>query len=170
MRAGLINCRAAIDMAIQATTEAQLERAEGRGCAWAMGDIKSAFNYTRKSTVLARLQQKDPNHAHLEGLTRYIQWCYQSREADITWDGEIRTKTSIKSGVPQGSPLSPVLFLIGVAKVFEDADLRIQKEISSHQIKTFSYVDDFNCTARQSPTAPARRGRKTEAITAARKA
>lgn len=47
--------RAAMDMAIQATTEAQLEMAKGKGC---HGNyIKSAFNYTRKDTVLARIHQ-----------------------------------------------------------------------------------------------------------------
>ena len=74
--------KAAIDMAIQATTAAQLEKAKGRGCAWALGDIKSAFYYTRKNTVLARLRQKQPNNTHLEGLARYVHWFYQSQAAD----------------------------------------------------------------------------------------
>ena len=38
--------KSAMDMAIQATTEAQLETAKGKQVAWALGDIKSAFNYT----------------------------------------------------------------------------------------------------------------------------
>ena len=64
--------------------------------------------------------------------------------------------------------LSPVLFLTGVAKALESADLRIQREIASHRIKTYSYVDDFNCTTEQLP--PTRPGTQQEAITAARKA
>ena len=60
------------------------------------------------------------------------------------------------------------MFLIGVAKALESADMRIHKEISSHKIRTYSYVDDFNCTTEALP--PTRPGRQPEAITAARKA
>ena len=45
----------ALDMAIQATTEAQLEIIKGHTCAWALGDIKSAFNYTWKANIMDRL-------------------------------------------------------------------------------------------------------------------
>lgn len=91
------------------------------------------------------------------------------RPTELTWNGEVRATTPTKTGVPQGSPLSPVLVLIGVAGAIENADNRIPHEIPSHQIKTYSYVDDFNCTAR-SKEGRRRRGRGIEAITAARKA
>ena len=104
----------------------------------------------------------------MEGLRRYIHWFYQPRTADLTWDGEIRKQTTIKSDIPQGSPLSPVLFLIWMAKVLESADTRIAREITSHRIRIYSYVDDFNCTTEQNHDAWP--GRRPEAITAARKA
>lgn len=51
------------------------------------------------------------------------------------------------------------------------ADTRILREIPSHSIKVYSYVDDFNCTARESEDQTRRRrGRRPEAITVARKA
>ena len=154
----------AMDMVIQATSEAQLERSRGQACAWALGDIKSAFNYTRKANVIDRLATQKA-----EGLVRYIHWFYQPRMADITWDGETRASAiTIKSGVPQGSPLSPVLFLVGVAKAFDNADMRIQKEITSHRVNIYSYVDDFNCTTEKLPSRHP--GRQPEAITVAKKA
>ena len=93
-----------------------------------------------------------------------------TRQATITWDGEARGTTIIEAGVPQGSPLSPVVFLIAVARALEDADKRIQSEIPTHSVKTYSYsyVDDFNCTARENESRY--RGRKPDAIIAARKA
>ena len=42
--------KSAIDMAIQATTEIQVEKTKGRSCTWAVGDNKSGFNYTRRKT------------------------------------------------------------------------------------------------------------------------
>ena len=58
--------KCAIDMTIQATTEAQMEKAKGKGCSWALGDIKSAFNYTRKENLLAKLGRLEK--ARVEGL------------------------------------------------------------------------------------------------------
>ena len=58
--------------------------------------------------------------------------------------------------------------MIGVARALENADIRIQREITSHKIKVCSYVDDFSCTTEQLPRT--RPGRQQEAITAARKA
>ena len=159
--------RGAIDMAIQATTEAQLEKTKGHSHAWALGDIKSAFNYTRKRNILDRLRENQRDK-DLEGLICYIYWFYQPRTADLTWDGEVRKQTTVKSSIPQGSPLSPVLFLIGAAKALESEDTRIAREITSYKIRVYSYVDDFNCTTEQ--TASHRPGRRPKAITIARKA
>ena len=61
-----------------------------------------------------------------------------------------------------------MIFLIAVAKALEDADLRISREIPTHKVKVYSYVDDFNCTAREKDIRL--RGRKPDTITAARKA
>ena len=61
-----------------------------------------------------------------------------------------------------------MIFLIAVAKVLECADQRITREIPTHRVKIYSYVDDFNCTAREKDTGL--RGRRPDAITAARKA
>ena len=47
-----------MDMVIQATMEAQLEMSRGHSYAWALGDIKSAFNYTKKVNILDRLLDK----------------------------------------------------------------------------------------------------------------
>ena len=155
--------KAAMDMAIQATIEAQLSLNQGKQAAWALRDIKSTFNYVQKDTVL-RLA-KLMGH---KGLTRYIHWFFQPRQAMITWNGEARGTTTIGAGVPQGSPLSPVTFIIAVAKALEDADKRILREIPTHSVKTYFYVDDFNCTTRENKSRY--RGRKPDAITAARKA
>ena len=154
--------KAAIDMAIQSTTEAQLSRKKGEQVAWALGDISFAFNYVQKETVLKKLESH-------EGLTRYIHWFFQSRQASITWDGEARGTRLVGAGVPQGSPLSSVVFAIAIAKVLEDTDKRLLREIPSHMITTYSYVDDFNCTAREK-TGYRQRGRKPNTITATRKA
>ena len=65
--------KSAIDMAIQATTEAQLEKVKGHNHAWALGDIKSTFNYTRKVNMMDRLlENENKTGQSTEGLRRYI--------------------------------------------------------------------------------------------------
>ena len=59
--------------------------------------------------------------------------------------------------------------MTGLAKALENADSRIEKEIHSHKIKVYSYVDDFNYTTEYSIPARPHSGRQQEAITAARK-
>ena len=142
--------KAAMDMAIQATTEAQLSLKKGKQVAWALGDVKSAFNYVLKNTVLAKLK----GYRGCEGLTRYIHWFFQPRQATISWDGENWGTTVVEASVPQGSPLSPVVFLIAIAKALEDADIQIARDFPTHLVKTYSYVDNFNCTAREKDNPP----------------
>lgn len=63
--------------------------------------IRVARNlFGRRSTMpaaLDRIRQQSPN---VKGLVRYVHWFYQPREAVLIWDGESRTMTTIKSGVP----------------------------------------------------------------------
>ena len=61
-----------------------------------------------------------------------------------------------------------MIFLIVLAKALEDADMRIYREIPTYEVKVYSYVDDFNCTAREKATRL--KGRRPDAITAASKA
>ena len=74
------------------------------------------------------------------------------------WDGQIRGETHIQQGTPQGSHLSPVMWLVQISLVLHDADRRIQ-DITRSQLRTrprrhplevqvrvdlMSYVDDVN--------------------------
>ena len=89
--------KAAIDMAIQAVSETQLSITNGRQAAWALGDIKSTFNYVQKDSVIAKLEGLQGEH---QGLICYIHWFFQPRKAKITWDGDTKGHTTVSAGVP----------------------------------------------------------------------
>lgn len=61
-----------------------------------------------------------------------------------------------------------MIFLIAVAKALDDADLRIYREITTHEVKVYSYINDLEYTAREREIR--RRGRRPNTITVARKA
>ena len=48
-------------------------------------------------------------------------------------------------GVPQGSPLSPVLFLVWLAPILVEMEQRIQEVVPGVGVEFPSYVDDLHC-------------------------
>ena len=48
-------------------------------------------------------------------------------------------------GVPQGSPLSPVLFLVWIAPILTEMERRIREEVQGVGVEFPSYVDDLHC-------------------------
>ena len=48
-------------------------------------------------------------------------------------------------GGPQGSPLSPVLFLVFMAPILEEMERRVKEEVGRVEVQFPSYVDDLHC-------------------------
>ena len=65
------------------------------------------------------------------------------RSFAVSWDGKDRGVGKTNVGVPQGSPLSPVLFLIWMAPILEEMERRIRWEVGV-DIELPSYVDDIH--------------------------
>ncbi len=57
----------------------------------------------------------------------------------LAFDGNRQEKTRIEIGIPQGSPISPILFLIYIKDIFSD--------INNMQVRSPSYVDDIGLAA-----------------------
>ena len=64
-----------------------------------------------------------------------------NRSVRLSFDGQIDEPRPLLCGLPQGSPLSPVLFLTYVAVALE------QPGCQPAAIQDTSYVDDVNCLA-----------------------
>ena len=58
-----------------------------------------------------------------------------NRYLQLAFDENKQEKTSFKIGIQQGSPVSPILFLIYVRNIFP--------EINIMHIRSFSYVNDI---------------------------
>ena len=59
-----------------------------------------------------------------------------NRQIQLAFDGEKYRKVQIKTGIPQGSPVSPILFLIYISFLFKN-------EADNIYIKFLSYLDDI---------------------------
>ena len=67
------------------------------------------------------------------------------REFAVAWDGSVGGRGAATQGVPQGSPLSLVLFLVLMAPILEEMKRRVKVEVGRVDIQFPSYVDDLHC-------------------------
>jgi ribonuclease HI len=108
-------------------------------------DVKGAYNGVFKERLLQRLKARGIP----EQLLRWIEAFCSNRTATIQINGESsETRNLPQAGLPQGSPLSPILFL------FFNADL-VQRRIDSNG-GGVAFVDDFTAWV-TGPTAQANR-------------
>ena len=64
---------------------------------------------------------------------------------EVTWDGLVRGVGRSAIGVPQGSPLSTVLFLAWMAMILVEMERRIHEEVPVVGVEFPSYIDDLHC-------------------------
>ena len=123
--------RSAVDAVLSLVHDVQLAKSKGLVTSALFLDVKGAFDHV-SSSRLAHICQK-------LGLPKcLIQWILsflQDRSIQLAFDGNIQQKRPIDIGIPQGSPISPILFLIYVSELF--------KNRSQDDIRTPSYIDDI---------------------------
>ena len=95
------------------------------------------FQNAKQEAVIQRCQQSEKAKC----WTGYLQDFFRAREFTIEWDGKVRGTGRTNVGTPQGSPLSPAVFLIFMAPILEAMENRI-KMTTRLEVELPSYVDD----------------------------
>jgi hypothetical protein len=95
-------------------------------------DIRGAFPHTSHPRLLYILQQK----GFPEWIVRFVQGFLSGRTAEIRFGGYSSPAYSVPTGMPQGSPLSPILFLLFISE--------LHQTFETGRMRGIAFVDDTN--------------------------
>jgi len=128
---GSLPQRATFDAGISLRHYVQEAQAGGLKASTMFLDIKGGFDNVDHSTLLQRLQTKNVPNYIVKRISNFISY----RQCAIIFPGSPREMRAINTGIPQGSPLSRILFVIYVEPLHDCIDPT--REFTS------SYVDDI---------------------------
>jgi len=114
----------------------RVEEAWGRGntAAVLLMDVKGAFQHVAKGNLIKRMEEMEFE----ANLVRWVESFMEDRKVIRSMDGKEGDSMDVETGVPQGSPVSPVLFVIYLSGLFGQVEKK-QEECGSEGI---SFVDD----------------------------
>jgi retron-type reverse transcriptase len=96
-------------------------------------DVKGAFDTVDKTQLLKRVIQ-----AGIVGnIVRWVDSFLSTRRAMLVIDGRTGDTPAIQAGLPQGSPVSPVLFILSISALFQWLEAR------HSALQAVSFVDDI---------------------------
>ncbi len=123
--------KSAIDAALLLSNEVELNKRSKLKSTTLFLDVKGAFDHVSKNQLLRTLQQ-------LRLPLNLIDWVksfLSDRVLRLSFDNQTEQFSDIKTGIPQGSPISPILFLIYIRNLFTDRNVTF-----------ISYIDDISLT------------------------
>ena len=113
----------------------------GGGVGWGFWNVKGGFQNVVGSELLGYLDGVEGTR----GLCRWVREFVAPRHFKVSWDGAVRGVGSSMVGVPQGSLLSPVLFLVWLAPILVEMERLVCEDVPGVGVEFLSYVDDLYC-------------------------
>jgi ribonuclease HI len=121
--------KSAVDASLSLTSLIQDNRAAKMTTTTLFLDVKGAFDHVSKNRLLAVMKD--------QGLPlQLLSWVWtflHSRQLRLSFNGSTEDFSHVDTGIPQGSPVSPILFLIYISPLF--------KELTG--VAIHSYIDDI---------------------------
>jgi hypothetical protein len=96
-------------------------------------DVKSAFNNVSKTHLGKRMEalELDPD------LIRWMNSFMTGRQVKLVLDGETGDASPVDTGIPQGSPAAPILFVTYLSGIFDEVERTVPG------VKGLSFADDI---------------------------
>ena len=103
-------------------------------------DVKGAFDHVSKEHLLTRMVELGIDR----DLVTWTGLFLTDRKIQLVIDGHDNKEREIETGIPQGSPVSPILFLIYISGVFNKVSE------TSPLVTSLSFFDDLGFIASSS--------------------
>ncbi|EED14697.1 polymerase, putative [Talaromyces stipitatus ATCC 10500] len=111
---GALPLRSAIDLTTCLTHDIEQALNQGKTASLLTFDVEGAFDNVLPGRLTYRLRTQGwPNN-----LILWISSFITERTIQIRFDNELGPHTDISCGLPQGSPISPILFMLYIAPLF----------------------------------------------------
>jgi hypothetical protein len=111
---GALPLRSSVDLTTCLTHDVEEALVSGQKASLLIMDVKGAFDTVLPGRLTRRLREQGwPDY-----LVRSIHSFATKRTVQIRLDGETGPDTRIQCGLPQGSPISPILFILYIAPLF----------------------------------------------------
>jgi hypothetical protein len=94
-------------------------------------DTKAAFNNVSKHLLLARLGELNVE----KDLIRWVGSFMADRQVRLALDGDLGDTHKVETGIPQGSPAAPILFVVYISAIFQEVE-------KTCQVRGLSFADD----------------------------
>jgi hypothetical protein len=113
-----------------------VEEAWGRGntAAVLLMDVNGTFPHVAKGNLIKRMEEMEFE----ADLLRWVESFMEERKVIMSMDGKEGDSMDVETGVPQGSPVSPVLFFIYFSGIFD----RVEEKEEECGNEGISFVDD----------------------------
>src|SRR5437660_10350132 len=106
--------RSAVDAAMYLTTIIDEANKRQQTTSTLCNDVKGAFDNVHKERLLQTMRKMKLN----QKTVRWVESFLSDRRASLSFDKDSEKMSPIETGIPQGSPVSPILFLIYLSPLF----------------------------------------------------
>ena len=119
---GGVKGRSALEAMTRVLTRAQRALSRGGQVLWVMEDVRGGFNNVLGQEVLDAVGRSEK-----KGWCQWLKDFFRPRQFEVKWDGKVQGWGSANVRVPQGSPLSPVVFFIWMAPILKKLKARLRE-------------------------------------------
>ena len=127
-QAGALPKRSAVDLVAALVHDIEIAFSSKKVATLVTMDIQGAFDTVMRNRLVLRMR----GQGWPPFLVQWVASFMQDRMASIRYQDIVTTSTPLQCGLPQGSPVSPVLFLLYTEPIYR----------LGHRLGRFGYADD----------------------------